>query len=48
MGLSELKKELKKFDKAKLIELVTDLYKKNKSAKEYFDFFVNPNENDLF
>lgn len=48
MGLSELKKELKKFDKTKIIELITDLYKKNKSVKEYLDFFVNPDENDLF
>ena len=48
MGLAELKKELKKFDKAKIIELITDLYKKNKSVKEYFDFFVNPDENELF
>ena len=48
MGLADLKKELKKFDKVKLIELVADLYKKNKSVKEFFDFYVNPNERELF
>ena len=48
MGLTDLKKELKKFDKGKLIELVAELYKKNKSVKEFFDFYINPNEKDLF
>lgn len=48
MGLTDLKKELKKLDKDKLIDLVADLYKKNKSAKEFFDFYVNPNEKELF
>lgn len=48
MGLTELKKELKKFDKDKLIDLVADLYKKNKAVKEFFDFYVNPNERELF
>ncbi len=48
MGLTEIKKELKKLDKEKLIDLVADLYKKNKSVKEFFDFYVNPNEKELF
>jgi DNA primase len=48
MGLTELKKELTKLDKDELIEIVTDLYKKNKSVKEYFEFYVNPNETELF
>jgi hypothetical protein len=48
MGLTDLKKELKKLDKDKLIDLVTDLYKKNKSVKEFFDFYVNPDERELF
>jgi len=48
MGISDIKKELKKLDKEKLLELVADLYKKNKSVKEYLDFFVSPNEKDLF
>ena len=48
MGLTNIKKELNKLDKNKLVELVADLYKKNKSVKEFFDFYVNPNENELF
>jgi len=48
MGLSDIKKELKKLDKEKLINLIADLYTKNKSVKEFFDFYVNPNERELF
>jgi hypothetical protein len=48
MGLADLKKELKKLDKEKLVDLVADLYKKNKSVKELLDFYVNPNEKELF
>lgn len=48
MGLTDLKKELKKLDKDQLIDLVADLYKKNKSVKEFFDFYVNPDERELF
>ena len=48
MGLTDLKKELKKLDKDKLIDLVADLYKKNRSVKEFFDFYVNPDERELF
>lgn len=48
MGLTDIKKELKKLDKDKLIDLVADLYKKNKSVQEFLDFYVNPNERELF
>jgi hypothetical protein len=48
MGLTDIKKELNKIDKGKLVDLIADLYKKNKSVKEYFDFYLNPNENELF
>ena len=48
MGLTDIKKELKKLDKDKIIDLVADLYKKNKSVKEFFDFYVNPDERELF
>ena len=48
MGLTDIKKELKKLDKDQLIDLVSDLYKKNKSVKEFFDFYVDPNERELF
>jgi hypothetical protein len=47
MGLRELKSELKKQDKETLIKHVSELYKKYKPVKEYFDFYINPNENEL-
>ncbi|MDD3131044.1 MAG: DUF6155 family protein, partial [Bacteroidales bacterium] len=48
MGLNDIKKELKKLDKDKLVDLVADLYKKNKSVKEFLEFYVSPNEQELF
>jgi hypothetical protein len=48
MGLTEVKRELKKLDKDRLIELVGELYKKDKSVKEFFDFYVKPDEKELF
>ncbi|OFX29924.1 MAG: hypothetical protein A2X08_08635 [Bacteroidetes bacterium GWA2_32_17] len=48
MGLTDIKKELKKLEKDKLVDLVADLCKKNKSVKDFFDFYINPNEKDLF
>jgi hypothetical protein len=47
MSISDIKKELNKLDKKELIELILDLYKKNNSVKEYFDFILNPNEKEL-
>jgi len=48
MGLNDIKKELKKLEKDKLIDLIADLYKKNKSVKEFFDFYINPDEKEIF
>ena len=48
MGLAETRKELKKLTKDKLIELISELYKKEKTAKEFFDFHADPNEKALF
>ena len=48
MGLREIKKELKKLDKKELINLISELYKKDKSTKEFLDFYVEPNEKELF
>ena len=48
MGLSDIKKELKKLEKDTLINLIADLYKKNKAVKELFDYYLNPNEQELF
>jgi hypothetical protein len=48
MGLREVKKELNKLDKKEIIDIIGDLYKKNKAVKEYLDFFAKPDENKLF
>jgi hypothetical protein len=48
MGLIDVKKELVKLDKDKLIGLISELYKNNKGVKEYLDFYANPNEDALF
>jgi hypothetical protein len=48
MGVSEVKKELKKLEKEKLISLITDLYKNYKPVKEFFDIYINPDENKIF
>ncbi len=47
MGLTDIKKELKKLDKNKLIELFAELYKKNTAVKEFLNFYVNPDEKEL-
>ena len=47
MGLADIRKELNRLDKAKLIDIFADLYKKNKSVKEFFDFYINPDETEL-
>jgi hypothetical protein len=44
MGKRNLKKELAEYDKKMLIGLISDLYDKNKSVKEYLDYFLNPDE----
>jgi hypothetical protein len=43
-----LKNELAKLDKKALIEIIADLYKKNKQVKEYLDFYFKPDEDGLF
>jgi predicted GNAT family acetyltransferase len=44
MGKRDLKKELADFDKKMLIGLISNLYDKNKSVKEYLDYFLKPDE----
>jgi hypothetical protein len=48
MGIANIRKELKKHDKDGLIDLIEYLYKNNKYAKEYLNFYINPNEEELF
>ena len=48
MSKPALKKELQKLTKEQLIEQILDLYEKNKSIKEFYDFYLNPhNEKEL-
>ena len=47
MGIANIRKELQKHDKDGLIELLEFLYKKDKSVKEYLEFYINPNEAEL-
>ncbi len=47
MGLREVKSELNKLDKATLIKHISELYKKYKPVKEYFDFYINPDEKSM-
>ncbi len=47
MGFLEIKKELNKLEKSQLIDLISDLYKKNISLKEYFGFYLKPDEKKL-
>ncbi|MCL2649749.1 MAG: DUF6155 family protein [Candidatus Azobacteroides sp.] len=48
MSKAKLKKELQKLTKEQLVEQVLDLYDKNKSVKEFYDFYLNPrNEKEL-
>ena len=43
-----LKKELDALDKEQLIQLILDLYANRKEAKEYFNFFLNPDVDKLY
>ena len=47
MGLKEIKEELLNLDKDILIKHFLELYKKYDSVKEYFNFYINPNEDEL-
>jgi hypothetical protein len=48
MGLKEVKNELLSKDKEELLKQILELYKKYDIVKEYFDFYVNPNEDELY
>ncbi len=47
MSIANVRKELQKHDKDGLIELLEFMYKKDKSVKEYLEFYINPNEEQL-
>jgi hypothetical protein len=47
MGKRDLKKELAEYDKKMLIGLISELYDKNKSVKDFLDYFLKPDENEI-
>lgn len=47
MSLTDIKKELKKLDKDKILDLILDLYKKHKPIRAYLDFYISPNEGGI-
>lgn len=44
----QIKKQLQKLDKDKLIDLISELYKKDKFVKEFLSFQINQDEKGLF
>ena len=46
MSKAQLKKCLSKLTKEQVIEVVLELYDARKEAKEYLDYYVNPNDNE--
>lgn len=47
MSKTQLKKELKNFDREQLTQLVLDLYSARKETREYLEFFMNPDVEKL-
>jgi len=48
MSKTELKKHLQSLTKEQVIEQVLELYGNCKPAKEYFEYFLHPNEKEKF
>lgn len=46
MSKAQLKKCLSKLTKEQVIEVVLELYDARKEAKEYLDYYVNPNDDE--
>ncbi len=44
MSKAQLKKHLASLDKSQIIEVVMELYEARKEAKDYLEFYLNPNE----
>ena len=47
MGFREVKSELFKLEKDVLIKHISELYKKHKAVKEYFDLIISPDESQM-
>lgn len=44
MSKAQLKKQLNSLEKSQIIEMVMELYDARKEAKEYLEFYLNPDE----
>ena len=48
MSKAALKKHLQSLNREQLIETVLEMYDNMKPVKEYLEFFLNPNEKEMF
>jgi hypothetical protein len=48
MAIKDLKTEIDRFSQAMLKEEILFLYKNFKQVKEYYEYYLNPNENEQF
>jgi hypothetical protein len=48
MSKPALKKHLQSLTKEQVIEIVLEMYENMKPVKEYLEFFLNPNEKEMF
>lgn len=48
MSKTSLKKQLKSLTKEQLVEVMLELYDARKEAREYMEYYVNPDENKMF
>ncbi|MDD3322897.1 MAG: DUF6155 family protein [Paludibacter sp.] len=48
MSKSALKKHLQSLTKEQLIEIVLETYDNIKPAKEYFEYYLNPNDKEMY
>ena len=48
MSKLALKKHLQSLNREQLIETVLEMYDNMKPVKEYLEFFLNPNEKEMF
>lgn len=48
MSKIALKKIISDFSKEQLVDMILDIYSNRKDAKEYFDFYINPDVDRLY
>ncbi len=48
MSKAQLRKELKNFDREQVAEVLLDVYESCKEAREYLDFFLDPDVDKLY